>query len=97
VVERLHGGALTPVPLKLTDCVVGFALSVKTRVADLLPKAVGAKLASTVQLAETASVPGQLFICVNEVGLVPPSAIEVRVRAPVPEFVRVMAWAGLDA
>lgn len=70
-------------------------MSVKTSVADLLPEAVGAKRVRTVQLADTAKELGQLFICEKEVGFVPPSAMEVRVRAAVPELVRVMVWAGL--
>jgi hypothetical protein len=75
--------------------VEGLALLVNTSVADRLPKVVGANRASTVQLAETAREVGQLFICVNEVGFVPPRAMELRARAAVPEFVNVMAWAGL--
>jgi hypothetical protein len=96
-VERLKVAALTPVPASVTVCVVGFALSVKTSVADLPPKAEGANLARTVQLAETARELGQLFICEKEVEFVPPSAMEVRLSAAVPELVRVIAWAGLDA
>ena len=66
-----------------------------TSVADRLPTAVGANLARTVQVAEAARELGQLFICVNEVGFVPPRAMELRVRAAVPELVSVMACAGL--
>ena len=62
VAESVKDEALTPVPDKATDCVAGLALSVKTSVADFEPEAVGAKLARTVQLAETASKLGQLFI-----------------------------------
>ena len=97
VPERLKADAVTPVPVKATDCVAGLALSVKTNAADLEPEAVGAKLARTVQLAETASVPGQLFICVQDVGFVPPNATELIVNAAVPEFVRVTTCAALEA
>jgi len=95
VVERVSVAALTPVPFKVTSCVVGLALSVKTSVADLLPDAVGPKRVRIVQLADTARLPGQLLISENEVGFVPLNAMEVRLSAAVPELVRVMAWAGL--
>jgi hypothetical protein len=95
VVETVNDGTLPPVPASATDCVAGLALPVNTSVADRLPKAVGANLVSTVQLAEAAREPGQLFICVNEVGFVPPKVMELRASAPLPEFVSVMAWAGL--
>jgi len=95
VVERVNAGALPPVPVRATDCVAGLALPVKSSVADRLPKAVGANRARTVQVAAAARELGQLFICVNEVGFVPPRAMELRVRVPVPELVSVMAWAGL--
>jgi hypothetical protein len=97
VVERFKVAALTPVPASVAVCVVGFALSVNTSVADRPPEAVGAKLARTVQLAETASELGQLFICEKEVGLVPLSVMDVRLSAAEPELVRVIAWAGLRA
>ena len=70
-------------------------MSVKTRFAERLPEAVGAKRSRVVQLAATASEAGQLLILVKEVGLVPLSAMEDIVSGPVPELVRVMAWAGL--
>lgn len=96
-VESASGAALTPVPVRVTSCVVGLALSVKTSVADLLPDAVGAKRVRIVQLADIARLPGQLLISENEVGLVPLNVMEVRLSAAVPELVRVMAWAGLQA
>ena len=95
--ERVSVGALTPVPVRVTLCVAGLALSVKTRVAALLPKAVGAKRVRIVQLADTAREPGQLLICENEVGFAPLIAMEVRLSAAVPVLVRVMDWAGLQA
>ena len=95
VVERVNAAALPPVPVRATDCVAGLALVVTTSVADRPPKTVGANRARTVQVAEAAREMGQLFICVNEVGFVPPRAMELRARAAVPEFVNVMAWAGL--
>lgn len=95
VVERVSVAALTPVPVRATLCVAGLALSVKSNVADLLPEAVGAKRVITVQLADTARELGQLLIWENEVGFVPPNAMEVKLSAAVPELVRVMAWAGL--
>jgi len=93
--ESVSVGALPPVPLSATVWEVGEALSVKTRVADLLPVAVGAKRIRAVQLAAAASEAGQLFICVKEVGLVPPRAMEERAKGALPELVRVRAWAGL--
>ena len=62
VAETVHDGAAMPVPVNATDCVAELALSVMTSVAERAPEAVGAKLARMVQLAETASELGQLFI-----------------------------------
>lgn len=95
VAESVSVAGLTPVPVRATDCVVGLALSVKTSVADLAPKAVGAKRVSTVQLAATARELGQLLISVKEVRFVPPNAIELNVSAALPELVSVMVWARL--
>lgn len=95
VAESVSVGALPPVPLRETDWVVGDALPMKMRVAVLLPVVVGAKRTKAVQLAATASEAGQLLIWVKEVGLVPAKAMEEMVSGPVPELVRVTAWAGL--
>jgi hypothetical protein len=91
VEESASTGAAAPVPLTATDCVVGDALSVKTRFAERLPEAVGAKRSRVVQLAATASDAGQLLILVKDVGLVPLSTMEEMDSGPVPELVRVMA------
>ncbi len=95
VEESVSTGAAAPVPLSDTVWVVGDALSVKTRLAERLPEAVGAMRTKTVQLAAAASEAGQLLILVKEVGLVPLSVMEEKDSGPVPELLRVMAWAGL--
>ena len=70
-------------------------MSEKTSIADRIPDAVGAKRTRAVQLDDTASELGQLFIWLKEVGFMPLSAIEEMVSAALPVLVRVMAWAGL--
>jgi hypothetical protein len=93
--DSVMAGAAAPVPLRVTDCVVGEALSVKTSVAVLLPATVGAKRTNAVQLAAAASEAGQLFTWLKEVGFVPPSATEEMVSALLPVLVSEMASAGL--
>lgn len=95
VVESENVGAVPPVPLSVADCVVDDALSVKTRVADWLPVAVGEKRTRAVQLADTARELGQLLSCEKEAWLVPPSVIEEMASAALPVLVMAMAWAGL--
>ena len=97
LVESVSVATLTPVPARVMLCVVGLALLVKTSVADLLPKVVGAKRVRMVQVADTAREAGQLLISVNEVGLIPLNVMAVRLSAAVPELVRVRACAGLYA
>jgi len=97
LVERVIVAALTPVPVRVMLCMAGLALSLKTSVADLLPKTVGAERVRMVQVADTAREAGQLLISVNEVGLIPLNVMEVRLSAAVPELVRVTACAGLYA
>jgi len=50
--------AAVPVPFKDTVCGLLFALSLKLRVPDLLPVALGEKVTEAVQLAPDASVLG---------------------------------------
>ena len=56
---------LVPVPTSITLCGLLEALSVMTRVPELLPTVVGAKVRLMVQLAEGARLPPQLFVCEN--------------------------------
>lgn len=93
--ESANDGAMPPDPLRATDWVVGDALSVKTRVAAMLPVVMGLKRTSAVQLADTASELGQLFIWLKEVGLAPANVNEEKISGPLPALVRVMIWAGL--
>ena len=50
--------AVVPVPLKEIVCGLLFALSLKLRVPDLLPVALGEKVTAALQLAPAASVLG---------------------------------------
>ena len=95
VEESERVGALTPLPLRVTDCVGVVPLSEKTREAERLPSAVGAKRSSTMQLAAAASELGQLFICVKDVEFVPLSTMKEKVSGALPVLVSVTVWAGL--
>jgi hypothetical protein len=59
--ERLTVGAAAPVPVRLTVCVAGLALSVIVNVPLLEPVAVGLKVTLRVQLALVATVAPQLL------------------------------------
>jgi hypothetical protein len=63
---RLLGDRLTvaevPVPLRLRDCGLPLALSVKLTEADRLPLAVGSNVTLTVQLAPAATELPQVFV-----------------------------------
>src|SRR5262245_21022195 len=60
--DRLTAGVV-PVPLSGTVCGLPTALSLMLTLAVRLPAADGVKVTEIVQLAPTASVPGQVFVC----------------------------------
>jgi hypothetical protein len=60
--ERLSTGAATPVPVSLTVCVAGLALSVIVKVPLLEPAAVGVKVTLRVQLAPAARLALHVFV-----------------------------------
>lgn len=97
VAETVAG--VLPVPLRATDCGELGALSVKLRVAEAEPAAVGLKATVTVQEALAARVAAQVFVWLKGVAAV---ALEVMVMAEmvsalVPELVRVAVWVAEDA
>ena len=59
--ERLTTGAV-PVPVRLTDCVAGLALSVMVTAPVLVPVAVGLKVTLRVQLALVARLAPQVLV-----------------------------------
>src|SRR5271157_5953949 len=91
--ERLLGDRLTvaevPVPLRLRDCGLPLALSVKLTEADRLPVAVGSNVTLTVQLAPAATELPQVLVCAKSPALAPESAMPERLKAAVPPLVRV--------
>jgi hypothetical protein len=60
--ERLTTGVATPVPVRLTVCVAGLALSVIVKVPLLDPAAVGVKVTLRVQLAPAATLEPQVLV-----------------------------------
>jgi hypothetical protein len=88
-----------PVPDNATDCVVGLALSVNVIVAVWSPKAVGAYVSFTTQLAPASTVDPLRHVVpvaiANWFALVPPKATVVRVNGPVPPLLSVRVCAAL--
>ena len=85
-----------PVPVKLTDCGLFVALSVKVNVAVRLPAVVGVNVTLTVQLAFTASeVPHVSLGIAKSPGSVPPICTLLMVKAALPPLVRVTPCAAL--
>ena len=60
--ERLTVGAATPVPVRLTVCVAGLALSVMVTAPVRVPAAVGLKVTLRVQLAPAATLEPQVLV-----------------------------------
>src|SRR5271157_1994122 len=91
--ERLLGDRLTvaevPVPLRLRDCGLPLALSVKLTEADRLALAVGSNVTLTVQLAPAATEVPQVLVCAKSPALAPVSAMLERLKAAAPPLVRV--------
>lgn len=87
VADSAATGPVPPVPLSVTVCVVGFAVSVKVRVAPRTPVAVGLNVTLTVQLEPPVRVAGsvpQLLVCAKSVAFAPPIAILLSVIDVVP-------------
>ena len=61
--ERLTTGVPTPVPVRLTVCVAGLALSVMVTAPVLVPVVVGLKVTLRVQLAPAATLEPQVLVC----------------------------------
>ena len=86
-------GGVTPVPVKLTVCVVGFASSVNVRVAAKGLAEFGVNVRFTMHVLCAATV--EPFVQVvpaataNSPAFVPPSATVVRFSVSVPPFVNV--------
>jgi hypothetical protein len=60
--ERLTTAVLAPVPVRLTVCVAGLALSVMVTAPVLVPVAVGLKVTRRVQLAPAATLEPQVWV-----------------------------------
>jgi hypothetical protein len=60
--ERRTTAAVAPVPVKLTVCVAGLALSVMVTAPVLVPVAVGLKVTLRVQLALAATLEPQVLV-----------------------------------
>ncbi len=85
----LTAGAV-PVPVRLTLCGLPAALSVRVIAAARVPLAAGVKVTLIVQLAPTATLDPQLLDWAKSLALAPVSARLVRLKAALPELVRVM-------
>ena len=92
--EMLTAGAV-PVPVRLTLWGLPVALSVTVRAVLRVPLAAGVKVTLIVQLAPAATELPQLLVCAKSPGFVPVSARLVTLKAVLPEFVKVTAWAVL--
>jgi hypothetical protein len=88
VMPNFKVGAALPVPVSVTLCGEPTALSVKFSVAESAAAESGLKATNIWHDDPAASELPQVPISRNEVGLVPPSAIELMVSAAVPEFWR---------
>ena len=92
--ERLASRPV-PVPVRLTFWGLPVALSVRVIAALRVSLAAGMKVTLIVQLAPAATELPQLLVCAKSLGLVPVSARLVRLKAVLPEFVKVIVWAVL--
>ena len=82
--ERLTAGA-APVPVRLTVCVAGLALSVMVTAPVLVPAAVGLKVTLIVQLALTATLATQVWVWEKS----PLAMMLVMLRVALPVFLSV--------
>jgi hypothetical protein len=82
--ERLTTGAV-PVPVRLTVCVAGLALSVMVTAPVLVPAAVGLKVTLRVQLAPTATLEPQMLVWEK----LPLTVMLVMLSAALPVLLRV--------
>src|SRR5690348_840429 len=99
--DASRSGVGAPVPLSDTCCGLLAALSVKLRLALLVPTACGANRTATVQLALIATVPpptGQVppAAIAKSAAFVPVTAIPVTLNAELPLFVSVTLSGALD-
>ena len=90
---------VVPVPPRVTDCVIGLALSVTVRVAERPPEAEGVKVTLMVQFAPAATEPPQfvagIVVKAKSAALVPLLAMLVMVSRLSPPLCRVMDWPAL--
>jgi hypothetical protein len=86
---------LVPVPVRVTDCGLPLALSVRVRAALRDPAAAGVKVTLIVQLAPTATLDSQLLVCPKALGFVPVMPILVMLKAASPVLLSVTDWAAL--
>ena len=93
------GCGLLPSPLRLTDCGLPAALSVKVRVALRPPLAVGVKVTPTEHVPPDATgTPEQVSLLIaKSLGFAPPIVTVETVRFAVPLLVTVSACAALGA
>jgi hypothetical protein len=87
--ERLTAGAV-PVPEKLTVCGLPLTLSAMLRAAVAAPLAEGVKVTLIAQLAPAATELPQVLVCAKLLALDPETAMPVKLRAALPELVRVI-------
>ena len=83
--ERLTTGTV-PVPVRLTVCVAGLALSVMVKAPLLEPLAVGVKVTLRVQLPLAATLEPQVLVWEKS----PLTAMLVMLRVALPVLLRVM-------
>jgi len=83
--ERLTSGVATPVPVRLTVCVAGLALSVMVNEPLLEPLAVGVKVTLRVQLALAARLEPQVLVWEKS----PLAVMLVMLSAALPVLLRV--------
>jgi hypothetical protein len=84
-----------PAPESVTDCGVSGALSVRVRVAVRAPNAAGVNVTLIAQFAAGATVPLQVSFSTKSAEFGPENEMAPTCRAPVPEFVTVIARGGL--
>ncbi len=95
VAESFTAG-VSPVPERVTFCGEPAALSVRATSAVRAPAAAGLNSTEKVQVLPAARVVPQVLAEMRkDVVLVPPRAMDVMSRVPVPELVRVMVWAAV--
>jgi hypothetical protein len=81
--------------VRITDCGLPAALSVRVRAAVKDPLAAGVNVTLTVQLAPAATLDPQLLVSAKSLGFVPVIAMLVMLKAALPVLFRVTGWAAL--